>query len=279
MFLFDRPRARRASPWLLLALGLAALPFSHASAAPVPAATYSITLNNSAPITTPGSFGASGEIGEIQNVPSPLVFAHVGGTGRSLVEMQYWFRVNGPALHLPVPIQIAGRVQLDAGGAQFQQNMIWGVSANLIAQALDGELGPGVGEVDNGFGGVSCNPNSVGPIPVPLPIPSCSATSQDQPVVLTLNTLSGADNRVTLLATANNQESFVASFDARVDPVISFAPGFDATGYSIELSGGVGNAVPEPSTALLVGTALGLLPRVRRRRRRSGGIPPRAEPA
>jgi len=43
-----------------------------------------------------------------------------------------------------------------------------------------------------------------------------------------------------------------------VDPVISFAPGFDSTGYSIALSPGVGNeasTVPEPATWVLLSTA------------------------
>jgi hypothetical protein len=272
MAVVDRSRAGGARGWPLV-LGLAACPLSPASAGTSPPpATYSITLNESAPITTPGTFGA-GEIGQIENLPAPLVFAHASGQGRSLVQMTYFFLVDGPAAGLAVPIQIEGRVELEAGGASFQQNMIWGVSAQISAQAFDGPIGAGSNEIDNAVAGVSCNPNSVGPIPVPLPIPSCSATSQDEPFLLELDTLTGGDNRVTLLAAANNQENFVASFDARVDPVISFAPGFDATGYSIELSDGVGNTVPEPSTPLLTSLALGAL--LARRGRASLGAAPR----
>jgi len=43
-----------------------------------------------------------------------------------------------------------------------------------------------------------------------------------------------------MVTAANNQEAFSASFDALVDPVISFAPGFAATGYSSTLSDGAG---------------------------------------
>ena len=249
----DRNRARTAVAWLALALAVAAS--APATAAPVPAASYSITLNNGAPITTPGSFSSAGELGEIQVLPVPLAFAHVSGQGRSLVALEYWFRVNGPAAGVPVPIQISGLVEIDAGGAVFQQNMVWGVSASLIAASFDGEIGAAPNPFDNQIASVSCNPNSVGPIPNPLPIPSCPATQQSQQVTLTLNTLSGADNRVNLTVTANNQESFGANFDALVDPVISFAPGFDSTGYSIELSPGLGNSVPEPTAAQLLASA------------------------
>ena len=198
-------------------------------------------------------------LGQIERLPSPLAFAHVSEQGTSHAMVQYWFRVNGPAPNVQVPIRIDGRVAISAGNAVFEQNMIWGLTAQLTAQALDGPLGPGVGEIDSESDGVNCNPNSVGPIPVPLPIPTCSATIQDEPVLLTLTVLSGADNRVTLFTAANNQEAFSADFDARVDPVISFDSGFDPTGYSIEVSDGVGNTVPEPGAALLTTVGAGFL--------------------
>jgi PEP-CTERM motif-containing protein len=79
--------------------------------------------------------------------------------------------------------------------------------------------------------------------------------------------LSNADNRVNLVASANNQAIFSADFDAQVDPVISFDPGFDATGFSIEVSEGVGNTVPEPGAALMTLAGAGVLLLVRRGRR------------
>ncbi len=264
---FDRrPFIARASARLLVILGFAALPFSQAQAAPVPAATYSITLNNSAPLTVPGAYG-SGDTGEIQTSPAPLLSAHVSGSGLSRVEMEYWFRVNGPATNLPLTIQITGLVEIDATGASFQQNMIWGVTASITAQAFDGQLGPGINQIDGALADVGCNPNSVGPIPVPLPIPTCSALKQTKTFVLTLDVLTGADNRVSLLAVANNQEAFAAAFEALVDPVISFMPGFDSTGYSIELSGGVANGVPEPRAAVLLAAAGLACAGLRRRRK------------
>jgi hypothetical protein len=263
-----RPFVVRPCVRLLLALGFATLSTSRTWAAPVPAASYSITLNNTAPITTPGQFVMGNEIGEIQTLPAPLAFAHVTDQGRSLVEMEYWFRVNGPSANLPVTIQVTGRTEIDAAGASFAtQGMIWGVAAQLTAQSFDGQLGPGVGQIDSKSDGVSCNPNSVGPIPVPLPIPTCPAIKQTKTIVLKLNVLTGADNRVLLFAVANNQEAFFADFDVLVDPVISFEPGFDSTGYSIELSPGVSNGVPEPSAAVLL-AMVGLVGAALRRRAR-----------
>jgi hypothetical protein len=255
MALGDRPRTRLAGSAVLVFL-CAACPLSPARG--VPAGEYTVTLNGGAPQTGPGTFVLQGALGEIDLSPSPFAFARVAEQGTSIVQISYWFRVNGPP-NAHVPIKIDGRVQLSAGNAVFEQNLIWGVSASMSAQALDGPLGPGVGEIDSDADGVSCNPNSVGPNPLPPPIPSCPATEQDEPVLLSLNVQSGADNRVNLVATANNQAIFSADFDAQVDPVISFAPGFDSTGYSIELSEGVGNTVPEPGAALMTLVGAGVL--------------------
>ncbi len=57
---------------------------------------------------------------------------------------------------------------------------------------------------------------------------------------------------------ATNQPFSTSSAEATLDPVISFGPGFDSTGYSIALSPGIGNdtsTVPEPATWLLVSAA------------------------
>ena len=51
----------------------------------------------------------------------------------------------------------------------------------------------------------------------------------------------------------------VVTAEAFVDPLLGFAPGFDATGYDIRLSAGTGNAVPEPGIcALLAGVLCAL---------------------
>jgi hypothetical protein len=266
MVLRDRAPARLGGSGLLAFLYIAACLLAQPSGA-VPAAEYAVTLNGGAPQTGPGTFSSGGATGEIQNDPAPLVFAHVTDQGTSIVQLLYFFRVNGPAAQ--VPIQIEGLLEISAGGAVFEEDMIWGVSASISAQAFDAPLGPGANEIDTQVRSIGCNPASVGPIPVPLPIPTCSATSQNEPFQLTLTTQAGGDNRISMLVSANNQEAFFADFDALVDPVISFAPGFDATGYSIELSEGIGNAVPEPGGPVLTtaGAALFLLLRRRKQSR------------
>jgi hypothetical protein len=221
-----------------------------------------------APHTEPGTYVLGGVLGEVDPQPAPLAHSHVTGQGTSHAQIVYGFRVNGPALNLEVPIHIDGRIAVDAGNAVFEQDMIWGVSASISAQAFDRPLGdPDIVEIDTEVRIVSCNPNSVGPIPQPLPIPSCPATFQDEPFVIVLNTRTGGDNRVGLTVAANNQADFSADFDALADPVISFAPGFDSTGYSIELSEGVGNTVPEPGGAWMTSTGAGIFLLLRRRRK------------
>ena len=85
-------------------------------------------------------------------------------------------------------------------------------------------------------------------------------------MLLTLNTLTGADNLVAMNVATNNQETFTADFDAVVDSVISYAPGFAAAGYTITPSDGVGIYVPEPGDGLLTSAAVGALLRLGRRK-------------
>jgi hypothetical protein len=250
----------------LVVLCIAACGISQASANPLPAVHDSISLENGPEINVSGTFCGGGETGEIENLPAPLAYAHVTGKGSSRAEIQSWFRVDGPLDNLQVPIQIAGQVRIRAGNAVFKKGLVWGTTAQLIAISFDGQLGPGLNQVDYQFRTVDCSPLSEGDLPVEPPIPSCPAREQDQPVLLMLNTLTGADNEISMVAAANNQEAFGADFDAVVDPVISFAPGFDATGYAITLSDGVGNtAAPEPSSALLMSSTIGMLLHLRRR--------------
>jgi hypothetical protein len=55
-----------------------------------------------------------------------------------------------------------------------------------------------------------------------------------------------------------------------VDPVVSFAPGFDASPYDLVVSPGVANgqgAAPEPASLLLAGFGLAAVSLLLRRRR------------
>ena len=73
---------------------------------------------------------------------------------------------------------------------------------------------------------------------------------------------------------ATNQPFSTSSAEATLDPVISFGPGFDSTGFSIALSPGIGNdasTVPEPSTWMFLSTATLALIYGHRRRRHDKG--------
>jgi hypothetical protein len=75
----------------------------------------------------------------------------------------------------------------------------------------------------------------------------------------------GRVNKVTIsaLADLNNAQAAPANSlaDALADPVISFAPNFDSTGFRIVFSGGIGNGtvVPAPSSLGMSLTMLGIL--------------------
>jgi hypothetical protein len=236
-----------------VALCLAAVPLAQAAGGPLPDPTYATTFNQVQVGSTPGNYGAGGLTGTIATVPQPMIHAHLEGQGTSFVEEIYWFRVVGPA-GVEVPIQISGAIHIDLVGAVFQQNKIWGTTAQLIGQSYDGEiLGGGfVNQVDYQLATLDCNPGAEGPIASPPPIATCSGTKQDANPVLILKTKPGGDNRVVMNAAVNNQEAFHASFDSVVDPIISFAPGFDSTGFTIIFNEGIGNSAPEPGAALLV---------------------------
>jgi hypothetical protein len=58
---------------------------------------------------------------------------------------------------------------------------------------------------------------------------------------------------------ATNQPFSTSLAEVTLDPVISFGPGFDSTGYSLAVSPGIGNeasTVPEPATWMLLSTAV-----------------------
>jgi hypothetical protein len=256
----------------LLAVGVAGCPLAPASADPIPAATYQITFNNGVPLNGPGTFTSGDETGQAESFPSPLALAHVSGQGNTRVEIRYWFRVEGPSDGIEVPIQIEGRTAIDAGNPLFFMNAVWGLTAQLVAISYDDELLSAQNQIENLHHDVGCNPLSTGPTPIPPPNLTCPGLIQDEPVVFLLHTLTGADNEIAINVATNNQETeFSADFDAMVDPVISFAPGFDATGYSIALSDGVGNTVPEPGGVLMASTGLAVFVLMRRGRKPAEG--------
>jgi len=233
---------------------------------PLPQAQYSITLNHNLVSEAPGSFSSAGALGSIVSLPNPSAHAQISGVAQSFEQMIYWFRVDGPTDGVHVPVVITGDVSIDVIGGVFAQNKIWGATAQLIGQSYKSQLlgGDQLEQNDYQVASVDCNPGAEGPIAMPPPIATCVATAQSVKVTLHLDAIVGADNRVILNAATNNQESAGASFDSLVDPIISFAPEFDPTGYSFLFSDGIGNEAPEPALGALVAAGLALLFGLRR---------------
>jgi hypothetical protein len=91
--------------------------------------------------------------------------------------------------------------------------------------------------------------------------------TEDLPKVSAFNAVSGVLYSITLdvsVDVTDTQSPFV-DVQANADPVISFAPGFDSTGFTLEFSPGVGNGpdsgspTPEPSTLVLSSILFGTL--------------------
>jgi len=128
------------------------------------------------------------------------------------------------------------------------------------------------GEAPNGFG--YCESTWTG-------FSTCSggpSSPYGSPIEARVNTEYSIFLDASAVVQATNQPFSTSLAEVTLDPVISFGPGFDSTGYSIALSPGIGNqasTVPEPATWILLLTAAlgwecgrGL----RRMQRRRGGV-------
>ncbi len=77
-----------------------------------------------------------------------------------------------------------------------------------------------------------------------------------------MSALTGATNQITVSTNAyvdTTNSSPGITLDAFADPLVAFAPGFDATGYSIVLSAGVANALPVPEPQSYALLAVGMV--------------------
>ena len=125
-----------------------------------------------------------------------------------------------------------------------------GLGANAVDLNVSGM--PGVTSPPSGFGFCESTWNE---------FHSCTSGPSGSfgvPFEVTVNTGYSIYLNISVAVHASNQPFATDSAEANVDPVISFGPGFDSTGYSLVESDGIGNeasTVPEPATWMLLSTA------------------------
>jgi PEP-CTERM motif len=178
------------------------------------------------------------------------------GEGASAVT-RYEFGVAGPAGNT-IPLTLSSFVSYDVVGA-----LTTGLNATGYTVNAEVDL---VGQVVNDLSGSN---SAVGPL------------SASQANVYNFSVISGLtyDVQVSASLSVNNTfNSAVTTVTAFADPMISFGPGFNSTGYTLEFSPGIGNAgpfhspqftTPEPSSLTLLASfaAAGLLGHAWRRRK------------
>jgi hypothetical protein len=249
-------RRGRSSACVTKALSIVALCFASEEAMAVTLPCCGVLSN---PVISKNTYGTGGS-GGAQAEPTAAAWASaVAGPGyasaaNAIVTDAYEFSVLGPS-GATAPLTIAAFAAYSATGVVTtltQGSTLWGASA-----AVSFEDDPVVTTQTHPPG----------------------ALSYGHLGVLFANVLVGAIYTITVSAeaSANNQEvNAVTDVIAYADPQVSFAPGFNSTGYSLEFSPGIGNgppgdsialSIPEPGTLTLVGLGgAGLLARIRRRR-------------
>jgi hypothetical protein len=244
-------RRLRSRAGVRMTLSAAALCWASGEAAattglppPLPFPTGSFTV-------TGGGHGA----GTTTPTPSAFCSAAAETLEASLCStvIKYEFRVNGPS-GASATLTIGAFAAFFAGGVV--DGTRWSASADV-------RLGNApVVAVPNS----KCTPGAT----------SCEATSG----FFLATVLDNAVNLISVEAFANVNNDFVGTQAvtdvlAFADPQISFAPGFDSTGLTLQFSPGVGDGpprdsmptIPEPGTLTLVGVgAAGLFARAWRRR-------------
>jgi hypothetical protein len=233
------------------------MPGARASTIVLPDATYTASLaggdgfghgyHQDFSSTSPATYAIGGSRAELTATPSPSAHASVSAAGSAAstasATVTYFFAITGPTTGVSVPLEVSTFVQYEITGAQtgnpataFQAD----ASVSVFAEARQ------IAQVFS-FSFSSSTPNN-----------TFSGVLDAQAVTGNVNKIV-----VAALADANNSQVGIAStsVDAFADPVISFAPGFDSTGFSIVLSPGVGNDlhVPEGGSFCLMAASLGML--------------------
>ena len=210
-------------------------------------------ISGGTPLPNPIITQDSGTIGNatasthVTLMPFPTAAADVSikgiGAANAIASVRYLVQVNGPTPNVVVPLQLESTVTWLQVGLTNDTNyvaaaQIWvgrppGQPLNVVngLQFLSGSTPPTGGGSSTSVVEIDSN------VGVPF-IVQVDATSE----VSTLNPFGGVPS--------------LTALNVMADPVISFAPGFDSTGYTLQFSPGVGNGtVPEPSTLTLLGIA------------------------
>lgn len=216
-----------------LALPVAMTLFSSAAAT----ASTVYTLDDSLPSPTYSTTGN----GTVSLAPDASLFADAvigpGESGGGSATLGYYFEVSGPP-DADVTVDITGEVLVAYDGAEG--GTYFNVEAGI---ALGG------GGVMSAFCGSSYDPSE------------CVLGVQETVPEGILDNTQYELNLSVDVSAENYYTDATTTVAALVDPMISFDPSFDSTGFTLEISPGVGNefipgSIPEAPTFLMTGAAL-----------------------
>jgi len=242
---------------LLRALALALACGGMASGSAIPAAVFSGTASfldstgTGATFSFSNATGGTNLLGGTLNAggaPVPSLVGLVSGgdlVGGSMDSMLvYEFVVDGPTVGIPVEMLVDASVG-------------WGVGGNVINGQASSQWGAFAAVSVNGGANLvtACGEST-----------DCSDNGSSDTLHVFTNT--GDLNTVFVHVAASASNFFVkgnvTTVSVFADPVIHFTSGFDSTGFSIELSPGIGNGlagVPEPGSLMLMAMPLAWLAR------------------
>jgi hypothetical protein len=207
-------------------------------------------------------FCASAVVG---SAPSPSILANAavnfmfaGQRSEVDVTIKYYYAVDCDtcAPGTLVPLQMNGYLQFDYTlGAPYATLQGGGASVGVGGfDTVHGFDGSPMVDVSVSPGGVCQTNHATGTVDC-RPAPASAFNLAFVARVNTAYQVQVSEATGVLQGFGSSQMSTASSV---VDPVISFAPGFDSTGYSIAVSQGIGNeaaGVPEPAPFALIGLA------------------------